>query len=252
MERTREEHEWIRDLNAQIERVSCQYNDFIHWLKPNEKKGSKTSSDQISVDRLSNGLKAIFMRLRNGFHNIIQHLLEMKETDPLALDTTVLQHIQEMITIATLIGAQQPVIIGHVANGECIQDALGLSDEAIDALYMAGKYFYDNQLYEEASHAFTLLSLINPLYSIFWGSLGNCEYFLGKYKQALMAYALASQAEPEEPSYHIFSAHCHKALGNKGAALSSLNLAEIAPNDDEVRKRVKYDLERLRREIEAL
>ena len=252
MEKTREEHEWLKELNEKIDQVSRQYDDFVRGSNTGKQRKSEGSARKSEDSRLSHGIKTIFNKLSRGFSDIIRQIMETKETEPLALDTEIFQHIHDMLIVATTIAAQQKEIVARVASGECLQDAIGITDESLEALYRAGKYFYDNQLYEEASHAFTMLSLINPLYSIFWASLGNCEYFLGRYKQALMAYALASQAEPNEPQYHIFAARCHKALGNKGAGLSSLQLAEIAPDSEDERLKVKNAVAELKRELEAL
>ncbi len=251
MEQTHLSKEWHERLQEEILKVSERYNEFVS-LSRFHHNHRPMDTGLPNSQKLSHGLLSIFDRLNKGFQNILEHLKDLQQSDPSALDFNILSHISEMIMVATVIGAQQDTVIEHVSQGECLQDAIGIPEAAIESLYQAAKYFYEQQLYEESSVAFTLLSLLQPVQPIFWMGLGNSEYFLCRYKQALMAYALASQTDSQNPQYHIFAAYCHKALGNKGAALSSLQLAELAPEDEEARRNLRVALQPLIREIEAM
>ncbi len=251
MEQTHLSKEWYQRLQQEIAKVTDRYKEFISLSQFNQ-NNTKGSKNEDYSKNLFDGLKAIFDRLDKGFQNILEHLKDLHNNDPTALDIKILDHISEMIMVATVIGVQQESVVEHIYRGECLQNAIGISENAIESLYQAAKYFYEQQLYEEASIAFTILSLLKPIQAIFWMGLGNSEYFLGRYKQAIMAYAIASQSDAQNPHYHIFTAHCHKALGNKSEALISLKLAELAPNDEVERREVKISIQPLIREIESM
>lgn len=256
MENTQIDKEWHKRLQDEITKVSYRYNEFLQATKDsdtNNLAAHRGRARQMTQEKkLSDGLNLIFQKLGHGFENVITHLKDLQAHDPSALDFSILGHIAEMITIASLVGSQQQMIIENVTQGFSLQEAIGIPESGIESLYLAAKYFYEHQLYEEAGISFTLLSLLQPMQPIFWMGLGNCEYFLGKFHQALMAYALASQGAPHDPQYHLFSARCHKMMGNKGGALSSLHLAELVVEDDKMRQELRIKIEPLRQEINRL
>lgn len=250
--------EWHDKLKAEIARVADRYSQFVMLSKQayEVSRGidAPESSDESSEQsrKLASGLRSIFDRLDRGFQNMLEHLEDLQQTDPGALDLSVISHIAEMMVIATTIGLQKNTIVEQVAEGACLQDVLEIPDSGVDSLYKGAKYFYEQQLYEEASIVFTILSLLQPAQPIFWLGLGNSEYFLSRYKQALMAYTLASHVDNHEPQYHILAARCHQVMGNRGGALSSLHLAELSAIDDEAQKRVRGVIQSMIREIEAM
>jgi tetratricopeptide (TPR) repeat protein len=235
--------EWSMQLRKELEKVA----ELLQKSHPKYLLGDVGQPElEKKTNTLSDQAMRIFHKIEKGFRKIVESLPEMFETykDPSSKD--VIQAIGQMIMTATVLVKNPGPVLLRIAQGERIQDLLGVTEQVLASMYMAAKYLYDHQQYEEAASAFCLLSLLSPSCPSFWQGLGNSEYFLGRYQEALIAYNCATLMDPEEPLPHILSAKCHIALEQYPAAKLALSLAE---STQDKHKPFKEQINRLQEEL---
>lgn len=129
-------------------------------------------------------------------------------------------------------------------KGETLQEIVGIEEATIDALYAATKYLYDRQNYQEAADAFGVLTLLNPNYPSFWIGFGNAEYFCNHFEAALLAYAMAVEADPEEVMPHLYSCRCYEQLHQLDNAINALDMALFVIQEKGGLTDLKQEIER--------
>lgn len=190
----------------------------------------------------------IFKKIEKGMRLMIEVLPEIISHHRPLESQKIVQSLSDMITIASIIVQDAKPSLDLMKQGKSMQEALSINEETLNSLYLAAKYIYDQQQYEEASSAFCLLSLLNPGRLTFWLGLGNSEFFLGRYQEALLAYGFASQIDDTAALPHILSAKSHIALENYPAARLSISLAELSQDKSKIYQKqidsLKEDLRR--------
>jgi len=147
--------------------------------------------------------------------------------------------------------------IAHLLQGEelhhSLQEAIGMSDASLEALYKAAKYLYEHQQYQEAADCFGVLTMLHPKHALFWIGFGNSEYFCNHFEAALIAYAMAVQADPDEVSPHLYSARCYEQLHQYDNAVNALDIALFVIQDDKeshaLKEQIKGEKVRLQHKI---
>jgi tetratricopeptide (TPR) repeat protein len=213
----------------------------LHTLSAVDKPELETVTNTLEQQALR-----IFHKIEKGFRKIVESLPEMFESYKDPSSKEVIQAVGQMITVASVLIKEPVPALARIAEGERIQDLLGVTENTLSSMYIAAKYLYEHQQYDEAASAFCLLSLLNPSYPALWQGLGNSEYFLGRYQEALIAYNCASLMDSENPLPHILSAKCHMALEHYVAAKAALILAESTHDNsyqDQIAK-IREDLRR--------
>jgi tetratricopeptide (TPR) repeat protein len=235
--------EWRMQLRKELEKVA-------QFLQKPHPKHTLANMDLPELEKLTNTLEEkalkIFQKIEKGFKKILESLPEMFGSFKGASSKEIVQAFGDMISVASVLIHDPEPSLSFMAKGRTIQELLGVSEKTLCSMYMAAKYLYDNEQYEESASAFTLLSLLNPSYSSFWQGLGNSEYFLGKHKEALIAYNFAAQMDPNDPLPYILSAKCHIALEHFSAAKTMLGLAEATQDKS---RSYQSQIERLQQEL---
>lgn len=234
--------EWSKQLRKELEKIAA----FLQ--RP---KSSSMHIGQPKLEEITNTLEEktlrIFHKIEHGLQKIIETLPEMfgSYKDPSAKE--LVQSLGELITVATLVVQDPGRTLTSMSQGQILQEVLGLATNTIESMYKVAKYLYDNQQYEEAASAFCLLTLLNPSYSSFWQGLGNSEYFLRRYREALIAYNCAVQMEPDDPLPLLLSTKCHMALEHYPAAKATLVMAAAMKHSRSFQQQIDRLNEELRR-----
>jgi type III secretion system low calcium response chaperone LcrH/SycD len=243
MERFEEMH---NDLQKMLEKIVQQLRE----LSPPEFQVTPAEPLLDSdVHTMGKNLLSIYHKMERGMRKLVELLNELSTVDTITKDPQITIAVGDMITIASVVMQQVKPALHLMAKGEPLQDILGISALSLQSLYKLSRYLYEHQHYEEASGAFYLLSLINPSYHIFWIGLGNCEYFLQRYQEALLAYTFAMQTTPSDSSCHLLIARCQMALGNYAAATATLSIAELSCTDHESSEKIKRQADEIRKDL---
>lgn len=166
-------------------------------------------------------------RLQRGMTLLLEFLVT-PDTDPHLVSAEFTEQLCQLSAIASVFADHPEQYLTIVSNGKTLQEVFALDDDAVEKLYSAAKYIYEQQHYPEAAASFSVLTLLCPNNHTFWIGLANSEYFCQNYEPALVAYAMAAQANPRDPLCHLFSSHCYEAMGQKRLAINALELALIS------------------------
>jgi len=199
----------------------------------------------FDVDTTKKRLSAIFQKVHKAIALVFQMLPEITEVLPHTDQKAFTQALEDMAGIASVLTKNMAPAFECIAEGGSLQNVLEITEQTLETLYQVARHVYEQQHYEEASGLFCLLSLLNPAYTSFWLGLGNAEYCLGKYTEALLAYSFAAQTDNANPFCHIYCARCHMALNNRDGAKIALSLAESVA-DEPISKK---EISRLKEEI---
>ncbi len=170
-------------------------------------------------------LQPIVQRMQRGMSQILEFLTSPSTHDVLTISEETTQQLCQIAAVASVMSDNPQEYLLMLARDKTLQDIFGLSDETMEKLYQGAKFLYEQQNYTEASAAFSVLSCISPTNHTFWMGFANSEYFCHNYESALVAYAMAGQANSHDPLCHFFSARCYEALKQKDQAINSIELA---------------------------
>jgi tetratricopeptide (TPR) repeat protein len=214
--------EWQFQLRLALEKIAHHIHKHHRGDFPIHKPLLEERTDLLEKKAL-----LIFEKIEKGMRAMISSLPEILQHTPALESQKIVQALGDMITIASVIVQDAKPSLELMKQGTSMQEALEINEETLSTMYLAAKYLYEQEQYDEASSAFCLLSLLNPGRLPFWLGLGNSEFFLHRYQEALLAYGFASQVTESDSLPHILSAKCHMALENYPAAKLSLALAEM-------------------------
>lgn len=108
---------------------------------------------------------------------------------------------------------------------ETFQRAFDVSEEKMEEIYQEGYFLYQRCEYEEASHVFRGLIILNPFRPHYWLGLGGALQLAKEYEKALYAYGVLVHLSPEDPTPHQHAYECYRALGNQEEAELALKEA---------------------------
>ena len=189
-------------------------------------RSEKTGNEQNGLkQQFVSELQPVVDRLQQGMSQILEFLTSSAAHDPIALSEETTQQLCQIAAVASVMADNPKEYLLLLARDKTLQEIFGLNDETMEKLYQGAKFLYEQQNYIEAAAAFSVLCCISPSNHTFWIGFGNSEYFCHNYQQALVAYAMAAQANANDPLCHFFSARCYEALKEKHHAIHSLELA---------------------------
>lgn len=118
-------------------------------------------------------------------------------------------------------------------QGGTWQMLFDLTDENLEIQFELGRaYLLDGKL-DEATAAFTSLTILNPYKAEYWFSLGVTQNRSGAPTEALQAYLLASAVDPRNPLIRLEAAKACAEIPNIAGACElaheALALAENHP-----------------------
>jgi type III secretion system low calcium response chaperone LcrH/SycD len=122
----------------------------------------------------------------------------------------------------------------YVEEGKTFQEILEFDDDTMRRFYYVARALLESHRHRDAADAFLFLTTLNPFVASYWIGLGMCEQFQEEFKQALVAYAMATVSDRQNPTPFYYAAACHYALNDIDQALRSLALAiEMADEQED-------------------
>ena len=242
------DEQWREEIREQLESISQHIRELT---PPRFHLGPQEPSLEEECNVMEQKLLTIYRKMELGMHRLVDLLRDPAVLQLIGSQPHIVQALGQMVTVATVITKQMQPSLQLMARGKTLQEILEVSDETLRSLYTLSRYLYEHQFYEEACGAFYLLSLLNPSYSTFWMGLGNCEYILQRYQEALSAYVFASQVDPADSLSRTFlRRRCHLSLGNLAAATASISIAEMSCTNPASLEQVKKQAEEVRKDIQ--
>jgi len=179
----------------------------------------------IQRQRMREGARSAFDRLALGMDHIMRFLSDPSQCDRTVFSEAMVTDLAQVAAIATAVIQHPKECCFLLAQETPLHEIFGFTEGTINGFYQAARSLYEQQHYQEAACAFSVLALFSPDSPIFWVGLGNSEYFCHNLEAALMAYAMGARADPKDPICHFFAAHCYEKLNHKDQAVNALELA---------------------------
>ncbi len=131
-------------------------------------------------------------------------------------------------------------IVSSILKGDIsMQQAMGVTEEQIEAMYAVAYNLFVNEKYTEALDAFVFASFIAPHnYKVMLG-MASCAQVLENYAEALILFTYCCALEPNNPAPLLHAAECYMAINDKDAAKYSLELALQCSDDNATSNAVK-------------
>jgi tetratricopeptide (TPR) repeat protein len=235
--------DWQRVLHERVQKLVRELQALSE-----SSEGLQAGAPLLEALQVEEKLLRIYRKIERGVRKIANLL-----NDPSFYGeySHLIHAMADMATIASIVVKQMSPALTMLSKGSTLQETLGIAENDMTSIYQLSKYLYEQQLYEESSGAFYLLSLLNPACSTFWIGLGNSEYFLGNYQEALLGFTFATQSEPENPLYHILLARCHRALGSESTAMACLGIAELCLKNSKEHGEMRKQIESLREDLQG-
>ena len=123
----------------------------------------------------------------------------------------------------------------------------GLSDTSLDHFYDLG---YDLYLKADFIHSFDIfrfLTILDPYHFDYWFSAGAALVGKQDWMEALVRFAVGMIIQPQNPSPHLWSAHCYIQLNEMGNAAKELDQAEKLIPHSSHKDQHKLQLENLKK-----
>ncbi len=240
-----EVHEWQRQLREEFEKIVASLREALPSSPLSPSPSHPTL--EASVNTLEQKALSVHRKIAQSIHLFSELIPELSTIDPYVSKQEVLLAIHQMqATGLAMMNAIWPTL-KTFQEGKPLQEIVKISDQTLQTLYKLTRYLFEQQHYEQACSAFYFLSLLNPAYHEFWIGLGNCEYILKRYSEAILAYTFAMQTDPFDPLVNLLVGRCYLGVGNTAAAKASLALAETKPVPDESFRR---QLENFRQDVQ--
>ena len=229
-----------KELKQYVERVVEAFSTLI---STNEYHPFLPIPDQEAfLHNLTQNMRSIFKRLEVGTHALLSLIVELARDENSTLSKEHIDQLGQLVAVATVVKEHSGRFTQEMAEGKSLKDIFGVNDETIELLYSGTKYLFDNQHYFEASSAFAILTLLDPSSHLFWMGLGTSEYLQGRYEAALLAYAMAAQADSSDALCHVYGAHCYLALKQPDRAIHSLEIAALVADSSNDEQKLKHKI----------
>ena len=232
-------------------------NVLAEVLVEQESPSSKMVPKEAQKAKLAHELQKEFVTLKRRLDNGGRWLgsgLEMAvKAHPEIHLNEVSDDLMKLVYFLDELPANVALLSQGAEQDHSLQEIIGMSDASLEALYKATKHLYEHQQYQEAADCFGVLTMLNPKHALFWIGFGNSEYFCNHFEAALIAYAMAVQADPDDVSPHLYSARCYEQLHQFDNAVNALDIALFVIQDDKeahaMREQIKGEKVRLQHKI---
>jgi type III secretion system low calcium response chaperone LcrH/SycD len=108
-----------------------------------------------------------------------------------------------------------------------------LPAKQLEEQYAFAYSLYENGKYDEASHLFRFLTLMDSQNARNWMGLAASYQLAKKYEEALDAYSFALILDSDNPYVYIHAADCYFGLNQKDLALDAIKYARAIASRDE-------------------
>ena len=106
-----------------------------------------------------------------------------------------------------------------------LSDLIGLSDSEIDLIFLTGHHLYNYGKYKQALQIFGVLTLYKPFISRFWRAAGAANQALRKYAEAIVAYDMALNTNPQDAISLTYRGESKIAHGDERSGIKDLQNA---------------------------
>lgn len=126
----------------------------------------------------------------------------------------------------TILQAQFEKAADALANGEPITlgDVKGISPAELEAVYAVGFNYYRTGRIADAEKIFKFLCMFDHLNQKYWTGLGAVLQVEKRIDRAIPCYGYAMMLDLDNPKPQYHLAECYLALGDKEAALATLEM----------------------------
>lgn len=113
-------------------------------------------------------------------------------------------------------------ILQAISEGASLGLLRGLRKKDMEAIYAIAHNLYTHGRFDQAEKVFQFLCFYGHLEQKHWQGLGGCRQALGKYSQAIEAYAMMALCDVSDPQPAFYAAQCFFHLGRKDDAYKAL------------------------------
>jgi tetratricopeptide (TPR) repeat protein len=210
--------------------------------KPNQILSKKAYRDRFEIQILQE-MQTFKTRIENGSFQIMQKLIELSSQDKEMFSEVVVDDLTKLVGLANIVASKKEEFFEQLSQEKTLLQIAHVSNQTFEKMYQAAKQLYTEKQFQESADAFGLLTVINPASYSCWLGLGNSEFFLNHYEQALFAYAFCCKVNPSEPTCHIFSSQCYEQIKEIDNAINAIDLALFVISNNPEHKGFKPELE---------
>ncbi|MCE5317172.1 MAG: hypothetical protein LLG04_07400 [Parachlamydia sp.] len=241
-------------VENQIHSISAAMSQAMLDEMPHETNPliSRDSQKQKIAYEMESELRSFATRIADGLKEIDRMADKLAIYEPKIFTPEVVLALKKLCQGKT--DLQQAAIrsLFEKDQKQPIRELVGIDQAVVKALYRSGAELYNSKSFNEASAAFTVVTLMEvPAYDA-WIGLGNSEFYCQRYQSALIAYAMAAWSNPKNPMPHIYSSHCYEALKQYENALNSLDIAQQVIKNNPVYSAWGKQTEELKNRLEKL
>ena len=122
----------------------------------------------------------------------------------------------------------------RVQDGAPLSEALGFTDEMIEAIEALGVASYQEGQLDKARKIFEGLVSLNPHNPAYWSALGGVLTRMEEHEDAIPILTVALELAPDDPSALVNRGECLMALGQAESAAKDLERAiELDPTESD-------------------
>lgn len=129
------------------------------------------------------------------------------------------------------------------------KQAMGISNEMMEAIYSFGYRLYNNGKYQQAAPVFRLLVMLEPGQGKYLMGLAACFHMSKEYQNAATTYSLCGLIDLNDPLPYYHASDCYFQLGQKELAVKSLAISiqkmKDRPEYEALMNRAQINLELL-------
>lgn len=122
-------------------------------------------------------------------------------------------------------GVVQQLTDRLLGKGGLPQDAMGLSEQAIEGIYGQAYRLYNTGKYKDATQLFRLLVTLNPTESKYSLGLAACFHMMKEFATAVELYTVCAMVDPQSPIPHYHASDCYLEMHDNASALIALEMA---------------------------
>lgn len=200
-------------------------------------------SKNMLIERFQKELEEAFLAKRkeqnHGATLLAASLEEIKKENPELFSDAVNEQISRLASLSEFIEKNEETFTKQLEEGGTLQDLVQVDQATMDILYLAARRLIDLKLFDDAADAFRFLIGLNPKKYVYWLGLAETEYRRKHFKEALEAFLLISEANPQDPTPLLAACRCCKETGQLDLALQLLDRAEAAK--PELRDTIKQE-----------
>lgn len=143
-------------------------------------------------------------------------------------------------------------MLEYLAHHQTLQAVLGFADDILLDMYEVAFGLFEQKRYSECIDAFIFLTTINPNVSSFWLGLGSALQMERRPDEALAAYTVAINKDPERLDGYLYAARCCMQMKDYEEGLKicdkALDQAIGHPENEQLTKLIK-DVRKMKRQL---